>query len=220
MMKAMCKEMRKRLEGLYVVVAPDTPPDKIEKALRGGADIFQIWMGAQADPNWARQVSELARRYQVPVLVNNDVKLAAEIGADGVHTDDDRLTPQEIRKALSAQALVGVTCGADLDKVRWAEKSGADYISFCSIFPSSSVDECEIVPLETIKAAKRLVKIPVFASGGITLQNAPQVLAAGADGLALISAIFHAPDPEQAARSFKRLLRRKLGIETSRTDTL
>jgi len=200
--------MRKRLEGLYVVVAPDTPLEKVEKALRGGADIVQIWLGAQANPAWARQVLACARRYQVPVLVNNDVALAAEIGADGVHIDGDRPTPQEIRRALGPQALVGVTCGNQLEKVRWAERGGANYISFCSIFPSSSVEECEIVPLETVKRAKRLVKIPVFASGGITLQNAPQVLAAGADGLALISAIFSAPDPEQAARRFKQLLQK------------
>lgn len=200
--------MRKRLQGLYMVVAPETPLEKVEKVLRSGADIVQIWMGAKADPAWARQVLECARRYRLPVLVNNDVKLAAEIGADGVHIDGDRPTPQEIRKELGPQALVGVTCGNDLNKVRWAEKSGVDYISFCSIFPSSSVDKCEIVPLETVKAAKRLVKIPVFASGGITLQNAPQVLAAGVDGLALISAIFKAPDPEQTARRFKQLFQK------------
>jgi thiamine-phosphate pyrophosphorylase len=200
--------MRKRLEGLYIVVPPETPLEKVEGALRGGADIVQIWLGAKANPAWARQVLACARRYQVPVLVNNDVALAAEIGADGVHIDGDRPTPQEIRRALGPQALVGVTCGNQLEKVRWAESSGTDYISFCSIFPSSSVDECEIVPLETVKRAKQLVKIPVFASGGITLQNAPQVLAAGADGLALISAIFSTPDPEQAARRFKQLLQK------------
>lgn len=200
--------MSRRLQGLYIVVAPETPLEKVEKALRGGADIVQIWLGTKADRAWARQVLELARRYQVPVLVNNDVNLAAEIKADGVHIDGDRPPPQEIRKELGPQTLVGVTCGNDLNKVLWAEKSGADYISFCSIFPSSSVDECEIVSLVTVKRAKRLVEIPVFASGGITLQNAPQVLAAGADGLALISAIFNAPDPEQAARSFKQLFRK------------
>ncbi len=197
--------MERRLEGLYVVVSPDTPGERVEAALRGGADLLQIWSPSRAERSWVQKTRELARAYGVPLLVNNDLALAALCGADGLHLDSDILTPSQVRQALGPQAIVGYTCGARLEKALWAERMGADYISFCSIFPSSSVEECELVPVEMLREAKRLVKIPIFASGGITLDNAHKVIEAGADGLAVISAIFQAPDSEEAARRFKVL---------------
>jgi thiamine-phosphate pyrophosphorylase len=95
-------------------------------------------------------------------------------------------SPEEIRKRMGPKSIVGITCGTSMDKVVWASEARANYISFCSMFPSSSVDECEIVPLKMLGKAREKVSIPIFASGGINLQNAAQVVAAGADGIAMI----------------------------------
>jgi thiamine-phosphate pyrophosphorylase len=92
--------------------------------------------------------------------------------------------------------------------VLWAADQGADYISFCSIFASPSVHVCDLVPLGLVSRAKATVKIPVFAAGGITVENAEQVLAAGADGLAISSGILRASDPQQAAQRFQNLIAR------------
>ncbi|HLI45869.1 MAG TPA: thiamine phosphate synthase [Geobacterales bacterium] len=195
--------------GLYLVVDASIERNellkRVEKALKGGVDILQLWS------NWgsyeegkilAKELMKLSRNYGAPLIINNDYKLALDVGADGVHFDGYETLPSEIKR-LRKDIIVGYTIGNSIERAVWAEQVGADYISFCACFPSSSVTECEIVPLSTVAEAKRRLKIPVFASGGISLKNIDQVLAKGIDGVAVISAILKADDPETAARSFK-----------------
>lgn len=205
----------KKLEGLYLVVDPSIPHSKlleiVGKAFRGGVDIVQLWFSGQdrsAVPKLAKDLLNLAKQYGAPFIINNDMELAKEVGADGVHFDGYNVTPAEVRRELGKKSIVGYTLGNDLTKLKWAESVGADYVSFCAVFPTSSVAQCEIVPIESVKSAKSMSKLPVFASGGITLNNAHLVLEAGADGVAVISAILKADDPELAARSFKEVIRR------------
>lgn len=185
--------------------------DIVQKSLRGGVDILQLWAPSHDRSGilkLAEALMDLAKQYKVPLIVNKDIKLAKEVGAHGVHLDEYDVTPTKVREELGEQSIVGYTLGNDLDKLRWAENAGADYISFCAIFPTSSVTQCEIVPINSVKLAKSITKLPVFASGGINLNNAHLVLEAGADGIAVISAILKARDPEQTARSFKEIIRK------------
>ena len=205
----------KKLEGLYLVVDPTMPHTKlldiVQKSLRGGVDILQFWSSGQDRPKTlklAEALLNLSREYNVPLIINNDVKLAQEVKAHGVHMDGYDMTPDKIRGNLGEQSIVGYTLGNDLDKLRWAKAVGADYVSFCAVFPTSSVTQCEIVPLTSIKIAKSTTSMPVFASGGINLSNAHLVLEAGADGIAVISAILKAPDPEQTAKAFKKIIQK------------
>jgi len=205
----------KKLEGLYLVVDPTVSHPKlldiIQKSLRGGVDILQLWSPNQ-DKSVVLKLAEnlmgLTKQYNVPLIINNDLKLAKEVKAHGVHLDGYDVTPNEVRKSLGEQSVVGYTLGNDLNKLKWAQAVGADYVSFCAVFPTSSVTQCEIVPLNSIKLAKSSTTMPVFASGGINLTNAHLVLEAGADGIAVISAILKARDPEQAAGSFKEIIRK------------
>ncbi len=142
----------------------------------------------------------------MPLIINNDLQLAKDVEAQGVHMDGYEVTPIGVRTALHEQSIVGYTVGNDLKWIKWAETMGADYISFCSVFPTTSVTQCEIVPLDTLRSAKSTTHIPVFASGGIDLRNAHLVLETGVDGIAVISSILKAPDPEKAAKSFKDLV--------------
>lgn len=206
----------KKLEGLYLVVDATIPDQHLlpilEHALEGGVDVVQMWGSwKHRDEGKAigKKILTLTHHFDVPLIVADDIDLCSEMKADGVHLDGyaiPDLTPQQIKQRLGQDKIVGLTCGSDVEKIQWAGKNGADYISFCSIFPSSSVDTCEIVPLEMIHEAKRLLSIPVFASGGITLDNISQVLEAGADGVALVSAILKAADPKGAAEAFKQKL--------------
>jgi len=203
----------KKLEGLYLVVDPTIPHprvlDIVQKSLRGGVDILQLWSASKDSFNvfkLAKDLMNRANQYNVPLIINNDLKLAKEIDARGVHMDGYDVAPAEIRRVLGEQSIVGYTLGNDLEKLKWAQTVGADYVSFCAVFPTSSVTQCEIVPLNSIKQAKSTTNIPVFASGGINLRNAHLVLEAGADGIAVISAILKAHDPEQAAKSFKEII--------------
>jgi thiamine-phosphate pyrophosphorylase len=207
----------KKLHGLYLVVDPTIPHVKlisiVEKALKGGVDIVQLWVpseGRAEAVEAARALLDLARSYKVPFIINNDVKLAKEVGADGVHLDGYDVTPAQVKAELGQRSIVGYTLGNDLSRLQWAEKAGAAYVSFCAMFPTTSVTECEIVPVESIKLAKSMSKLPVFASGGINLKNAHLILEAGADGIAVISAILKADDPEQVAKSFKEVIKKYL----------
>lgn len=219
--------MKRRLSGLYFVVDPTDSSEKLlsvlEAALRGGVDAVQVWSAWQSREPLIDKVTDIhnvTKRYGVPLIINNDIDMAETISAEGVHLDGYDLTPREIRTRLGDSWIVGYTTGNDLQRVKWAEREGADYISFCSIYPSPSVANCDIVPLETVKQARKLVEIPIFASGGINLGNAKEVLEAGADGVAVISAIQRAKNPEEAAREFKKivdsaLVRRAVGAKTS-----
>ena len=150
----------------------------------------------------------LAKRHEVPFLVNNNLKLAVEVEADGVHFDDYAVSPAEARQVLGSKTFVGYTVNTDLEKIRWAEQLGADYVSFCSIFHKCPGGQCPIVPLDIVKAAVSNAKISVFAAGGITIENVFSVLDTGVDGVVVTSAILNSKDPMQTARNFKEIISR------------
>lgn len=204
-----------RLQGLCLVVDPSLPRrrlvDIVEESLKGGVDLLQLWKprGNSLDiRGLARELLNLAKDYGVPLLINNDLQLAKAVEADGVHFDGYDVTPSDARKVLNEQSIVGYTVGNDLEWIKWAEAGGADYVSFCSVFPSPSAIQCEIIPLRTLRASKAMTDMPVFASGGITLSNAHLVLETGVDGIAVISAILKASDPKQTAESFKAIIQK------------
>jgi len=214
--------MRRRLSGLYFVVDPTMPRERLLKvlgaALRGGVDVVQVWAAWKRTEDSRAIVDEVARvtrGHGVPLLINDDLDMARKVGAEGVHMDAFELAPSEIRRLLGEDSIVGYTVGNDLSRVEWADREGADYVSFCSIFPSPSVADCEIVPLSIVRKARGLTSIPIFASGGITLNNAREVLEAGTDGVAIVSAIQKSDDPEATASQFRKIIDSALGARGS-----
>jgi thiamine-phosphate pyrophosphorylase len=214
--KNLCMANKKQITGgVYLVVDSSYGEKKVlsvaREAMEGGLDVLQLWdswKSQSAAVTLGKKLSELAYSFEVPFLVNNSVNVALEVNADGVHVDGEAPPPSEIRQVLGNNALVGVTCSTDLEKVlRWA-KDGSTYVSFCSIYPSPSVNGCDIVPLSIVSEAKRRVKIPVFASGGITLENADKVLKAGADGIAVISEIMKSQCPKETTGRLKEIVSR------------
>ena len=111
-----------------------------------------------------------------------------------------------MRKTLGKERLVGYTVNVDLQKIQWAEKEAADYVSFCSVFSKCTAAQCPIVSLETVRNARSLTSLSIFAAGGINLDNAHLVLEEGVDGIAVTSALLKAKDPEQTARAFKEII--------------
>ncbi|CUU07011.1 thiamine-phosphate pyrophosphorylase [Candidatus Kryptobacter tengchongensis] len=217
-----------RIKGLYFVVDISAVEslgleklcEIVEKAIIGGVNVIQLWADRV---KWeisfeklfesAKKLIEIAHKYNIPVLIANDVELCAKLNADGVHLDGYEIPDKsgdEIRKIIGFEKIIGVTCGNDIKKIEWAKQNGIDYISFCSIFPTSSVDTCEIVPIEMIRKAKEILgeEIPVFASGGITVENVDEVLSAGADGIAVVSAIMKAEDPKEVSLRFREKLKK------------
>ena len=202
----------RKLEGLYLVVSPILPLEQLlfatEKALDGGVDILQLSATKEIQETHvlASKLVDLAKRHGIPFLVNNSLNLAKEVKADGVHLDTFGVSPTQVRRILGNESIVGYTVNVDLEKVKWAEQTDADYVSFCSIFHQCPGGQCPIVSLDTIKNVAAHSKISVFAAGGINLENLFSVLDAGIDGVVVTSAILQSKDPEQTAKSFKQII--------------
>jgi thiamine-phosphate pyrophosphorylase len=199
--------------GLYLVIDPSPGAafvlPKVRAALRGGASVLQIWnrgLSGFDAVRFVQVVCACAAPFGVPVLINANLDLLKASGAHGLHLYDLTHTPAEVRVRAGRPVITGCTCGNDLDRVRNAVDLGVDYISFCSMYPSLSVNTCDLVSLETVRQARAIAACPIFASGGVTPENTTPLLESGADGIAVISGILSADDPESAARAYLRVL--------------
>jgi len=190
-----------RLRGLYAVTpeAPDAV-EKVRLALEGGVALLQ-YRRKRRDLAEARAVAALARRYQVPLIVNDDIDLALELDAGGVHLGRDDGDLRAARGRLGDRIL-GASCYDDPGLARRAVAAGADYIAFGSVFPSPTKPAAVRAPL-ALFAAK--LGVPLCAIGGISLENAPRVIEAGADLLAVVSDLFEAPDIRARAAQYQGL---------------
>ena len=190
-----------KLRGLYAIT-PDEPAvvDKVHAALEGGIALLQ-YRRKRRDLQEAREIAALARRYGVPLIVNDDVELALELGAQGVHLGRDDGDLGLARRRLPGRIL-GASCCNDAELARRAVEAGADYVAFGSVFASSTKPAAVRAPLALFASA---LQVPLCAIGGITLHNAPQVLEAGADLLAVVSDLFDAPDIAARAAQYRKL---------------
>jgi thiamine-phosphate pyrophosphorylase len=180
----------------------------VEAALRGGITLLQV--REKHAPGGAflertLRLQALARRYGVPVLVNDRVDVALAADAAGVHVGQQDLPAAVARRLLGPDRLLGVSAQT-VEEARRAERDGADYLG-CVLYTTPTKPEAEAVPLDELSRIKASVRIPVVVIGGITARTAPSALARGADGLAVVSAIMQAPDPAAAAAELKALWR-------------
>jgi len=179
----------------------------VEAALKGGAAAVQYREKTGDVALRHEQASELlplCRQYHAPLIINDDLRLADLADADGVHLGREDAGLREARLILGPKKIVGVSCYQSLDLAREAQAEGADYVAFGSFYPSPTKPQALRASLQLLHDAAGL-KLPVVAIGGITAENAPEVIAAGADAIAVITALFDAPDIEAAARGLNRL---------------
>jgi thiamine-phosphate pyrophosphorylase len=207
----MASERAARLRGLYAITPElaDTRllTERVAQALAGGAVMVQ-YRFKHADAGLAGEqaarLAALCRASGALFIVNDSVELARECGADGVHVGREDAAVAHARRALP-NAILGVSCYDDAGRAAAAARDGADYVAVGSVFPSRTKPQARPAPLEAIARARAAAHLPVAAIGGIELSNARQVVDAGADLLAVISALFDAPDVEAAARGFAHL---------------
>lgn len=143
----------------------------------------------------------LCRQASVPLIMNDDMHLAARIGADGVHLGEHDPALADARALLGRDAVIGVSCYDDIQRAQRAVAAGADYVAFGAFFPSATKPGARRASTELLTASAEL-GVPRVAIGGITPDNAATLVAAGADLLAVISGVFDAPDPPAAARAY------------------
>jgi len=204
------------IRGLYAITPDGADSARLlqlaARALEGGTRLLQ-YRNKSAPPAQrlaeARALVALASRHGARLIVNDDLALALQVKAHGLHLGRE---DGELAAARAAfPGLLGASCYDSLDLARRAAAAGADYIAFGSVFPSPTKPGAVRAPL-TLFAEARPLGLPTVAIGGITLANAPQLVAAGADGLAVISALFDAPEVAAAARAFNQLYAQEAAV--------
>ena len=182
----------------------------VKAALDGGAPFVQYRNKMASRPLRRAQAAEMLRICRASgakLIINDDVWLAVEIGADGAHLGRDDAPGGSLaaaRDALGPKRILGVSCYNELARGEEAVAAGADYIAFGSMFSSRTKPAAVRAPLELLGEAKRRFGLPVAAIGGITLDNAPEVIAAGADMIAVVSDLFDAMDIKARAEAYGR----------------
>ncbi len=194
--------------GLYLIT-PDEPDTtrlvaRVRPVLAEGIALLQ-YRNKAANADLRRQQAQallrLSREFTVPLLINDDWRLAASIGADGAHLGADDGELAEARLALGAGAILGASCYADLARAEQALRAGASYLAFGAFFSSSSKPLARRAELDLLARARAL-PLPKVAIGGIRPDNAGTLLAAGADLLAVIGGVFAADDPAASVRAY------------------
>jgi thiamine-phosphate pyrophosphorylase len=204
------------LRGLYAISDGPRPDllDACAAALDGGAAVLQ-YRDKTADAARrlaeARALAALCAGRGVPLIVNDDVELALAAGAAGVHLGEHDPGLAEARARLGARAIIGVSCYDSLERARHFAAAGADYLAFGAFFPSPTKPQARRATPHLLAEARAL-GLPLVAIGGITADNAPGLIAAGADAVAVISALFGAADVRAAARRFAALFDSASGI--------
>ena len=204
--------MSARIAGLYAITPDLADTDdllyRVRAALAGGARVLQ-YRNKSADSQLrltqARALQALCAARRVPLIINDHLDVAVAVDAAGLHLGGDDGDIAAARARLGPGKLLGASCYDRLELAETALAAGADHIAFGSFFASSVKPDAVRPPLDLVTRAKKRFAVPIVGIGGVTPANAPQLISAGIDAVAVISAVFAAPDIEAAAREFQSL---------------
>lgn len=189
-------------------VGAQTLPQQVEAALKGGATCVQLrekHLDDAAIRAEALEISALCKQYRVPFILNDNVALAAECGADGVHLGQEDMDPAQARRILGPDVIIGVSAHS-VAEAKAAVAAGADYLGCGAMFATTTKTDTTTLPKETLRAICEAVPVPVVAIGGIHKENLLSLADCGEAGVALVSAIFAAKDIEAECRELRQLV--------------
>ena len=186
---------------------------QVEEALRGGVTCVQLREKDMGDEDFLQEANEihtLCQQYGVPFIVNDNVGVAVACGAEGVHVGQEDMAAGDVRRKVGDGMMLGVSVHT-VEEAREAVRSGADYLGLGAVFPTSTKTDVDQMPNETLQAICDAVDVPVVAIGGINRGNIGTLAGSGVDGVALVSAIFSAPEIETACRELRKLAEEMVG---------
>lgn len=214
------------LRGLYAIADSQWLPagtmvNAVHAAIKGGARIIQfrdkrtapdeksrhqpVELDSATRARLARELAVVCGQLDVPLIINDDVALAASCGAHGVHLGRHDTDVRRAREMLGSHAIIGVSCYNEIGRARTAAAEGADYVAFGRFFPSRTKPHAATASLDLLKQARREIRIPVIAIGGITPENGGTLLECGADALAVVEGVFGQADIRAAAEKISAL---------------
>lgn len=188
-------------------VGGGTLAGQVEAALQNGVTCVQLREKELEEAAFLREacaLRTLCTRYSVPLIINDNVKIALACGADGVHVGQQDMPVSEVRRLVGDSLIIGASAHS-VAEAQQAEAEGADYLGVGAVFGSATKRDAKRLPPETLRAICRAVQIPVVAIGGIRAENALQLKGSGVDGIAVVSALFAAPEVAAAAAHMRRL---------------
>ncbi len=180
----------------------------VRESLEGGATFIQLREKTLDEASFleeAKEIKKLCAEYKVPFVINDNVDIALAIDADGVHVGQSDMEAGDVRAKLGPDKIIGVSAQT-VEQAILAERRGADYLGVGAVFQTSSKDDADSVSYETLKAICDAVSIPVIAIGGITAENAKELVGSGIVGIAVISAIYAQDDIPKATRELKKVV--------------
>lgn len=180
---------------------------QVEESLKGGATMIQLrekHLDHEHFLKEAKEIKELCRKYQVPFLINDDVDLAVEVDADGVHVGQHDMEAGEVRKKIGPNRILGVSAQT-VEQALLAQQAGADYLGVGAVFPTGTKDDADAVSIQTLGEICHAVSIPVVAIGGIGQHNVMQLAGSGICGIAVVSAIYAQANIQNAASTLHAL---------------
>jgi thiamine-phosphate pyrophosphorylase len=205
------------IKGLYAIT-PDSADlntliQKTQWAIEGGAFMVQYRSKIQDRDVKMQQcaaILRLCREYEIPCFLNDDVEMCRVLEADGVHLGEKDDNIAEVRHILGENAIIGSSCYDQLDRGKSAQKEGASYVAFGAMFPTSTKPNAPRATLDLLKEAKREIQIPIVAIGGITVNNAHDVIKTGIDAIAVITSLYEAKSIKETAETFAKMFQIKI----------
>lgn len=188
-------------------VGKQTLYEQVECALKGGATCIQLReksLGKTEFLKEAIQLSALCKKYHVPFIVNDNVEVALQSHADGVHVGQEDMKATKVRELIGDSMILGVSCHT-LEEALHAQQEGADYLGVGAVFTTSTKQNTISVSYDTLQKISQAITIPIVAIGGISKENLPKLSGSGVDGVALVSAIFSATDITEETRELRTL---------------
>jgi thiamine-phosphate pyrophosphorylase len=208
----MAEAVDSKLRGLYAITPEDLTGTalfaRVRAALSGGAAVVQYRDKSRDHARragTARALQKLCKQFGACLLINDDLELTLAIHADGVHLGAADGDLWAARQALGAGRLLGASCYADFERARVAVSAGADYVAFGAVYASATKPLAERAPLSLFSRCRAQLRVPTCAIGGITVDNAASLLAAGADMVAVISDLFEAADVQARAAAYQHI---------------
>lgn len=183
--------------------------EQVRQALEGGITFLQLREKHLSENEFvkeAKEMKQLAAKYQIPFVINDNIKVALEVDADGVHIGQDDMSVQEARKILGEGKIIGVSAHNVKEAVK-AQEEGADYLGVGAVCATSTKKDANVVSKEEIRRISDTVDIPIVAIGGIKKENIQTLEGTGADGVAVVSAIFASKDIKEDTKELLRLVK-------------
>ncbi|MEE1169765.1 MAG: thiamine phosphate synthase [Anaerovoracaceae bacterium] len=218
--KIMLEEMKKRLaDSLLLYAVTDrhwldgrTIDEVVRESLEGGVTFLQLREKELDDETFfeeAVRIKKMAREYNVPFVINDNVDIAVKMDADGVHVGQSDMQADDVRALIGPDKILGVSAQT-VEQALMAQEKGADYLGVGAVFPTGSKDDADEVSFETLKDICDAVSIPVVAIGGITYENTSELKGSGICGIAVISAIYAQKDIKAASEQLKKVTQKMI----------